>query len=138
MSDNAPTRKSIPQAEVLAWVQKNYPALHAEPERDWIWLACDLRKDETTRKAIKDYGFVFSKFGHKLPSGRMGTWAHHCQKPLPFKRHKGQAKGQGQFLARQNKPATTAPAPKSERVDPMELASEVSDLEKEALAFLNE
>lgn len=85
-------RERIPQTEVLAWLQQNHPRLHkaAEIERDWVWIAADLRGDNNkpTRESIKEYGFIFSrKGGHPLPSGKMGTWAHACEKPIRFKRN---------------------------------------------------
>ena len=79
----------IPQTEVLEWLAENHPALHqcAEIERDWVWLAVDLRGDHNkpTREAIKEYGFIFSrKGGHLLPSGKLGMWGHSCERPTRF------------------------------------------------------
>lgn len=84
-------RTPIPQTQVLEWLQKNHPTLHAQAEvdRSWVWLPVDLRSDEPTRTAIKAYGFVYSKRGgHPLPSGKLGTWGHSCDTPLPFYRKK--------------------------------------------------
>jgi hypothetical protein len=79
----------IPQTEVLEWLAHNYPALHqrAEIERDWVWLAVDLRGDHNkpTREAIKEYGFIFSRHsGHLLPSGKLGMCGHSCERPMGF------------------------------------------------------
>jgi hypothetical protein len=81
----------IPQSEVLAWLQENFPELHraAEIDRDWIWLAVDLRGDHNkpVREAIKEYGFIFHRHGgHLLPSGQLGTWGHSCERPVRFAR----------------------------------------------------
>lgn len=82
-------RQKISQTEVLTWLQTNHPQLHAaaEIERDWVWLAVDLRGEANTpiREAIKAYGFIFNrKGGHPLPSGKLGTWGHSCMRPLRF------------------------------------------------------
>lgn len=84
----------IPQTEVLEWLAANHPALHqcAEIERDWVWLAVDLRGDDKKplREAIKEYGFIFSRHGgHLLPSGKLGMWGHSCERPIRFARGKG-------------------------------------------------
>lgn len=83
-------REKIKAEVVLEWLTSHFPALaeKVEQERDWVWLAADLRGEENkaTRDAIKEYGFRFAKKGHPLPSGREGTWAHACTRPLPFKR----------------------------------------------------
>lgn len=85
----------IPTSTVLAWLKDNHPALHAvaEVDRNWVWIAADLRADEATRNSIKDYGFRFARRGgHPLPSGAMGAWAHSCDRPTPgkFKRRNQQ------------------------------------------------
>ena len=76
--------------EVLAWLHANHPTLHAtaEPERDWLWLGCDLRGDhhQAVRDSISEYGFRFAKRGHTLPSGTVSFWSHSCTRPIPFKR----------------------------------------------------
>ena len=87
----------IPQTEVLAWLQEHYPELHAKAEidRDWVWLAVDLRGDPTIpiRTAIKEYGFIFSRRGgHVLPSGAIGTWGHSCERPVRFFRKGNQSR----------------------------------------------
>ena len=78
------------QTEVLEWLHEHHPALHAvaEIDRAWIWLPVDLRGDqnEATRVSIKNFGFSFASQGHPLESGANGTWAHHCDAPLPFRR----------------------------------------------------
>jgi hypothetical protein len=104
METTKPKRERIPQPDVLAWVASTHPALSASAhvERDWVWLAVDLRGDHNKpiRESIKEYGFRFAKRGHELGNGQTGTWAHACLKPLPFKR-RGQdgrngASGNGQ------------------------------------------
>ena len=94
----------IPQLEVLAWLKTNHPDLHqsVEIDRAWIWITATLKplhKDCTcaecaklavVRRSIADYGFVFARRLHPLPSGKLGTWGHSCSKPLPFKRKRGQ------------------------------------------------
>ncbi len=102
-------KEKIPQPEVLAWLASNYPSLHAlaEIERNWIWLAVDLRGEENkaTRDAIGVYGFRFAGRGHPLASGKTGTWSHSCEKPMPYKgkgRFKGKSNGSG--LKTDNKP----------------------------------
>lgn len=89
----------IPQTEALAWLQANYPALRAcaEIDRDWVWLAVDLRGDSNKpiREAIKQYGFIFHrKGGHLLASGKLGMWGHSCERPVRFVG--GRAKNQPQ------------------------------------------
>lgn len=80
------------QTEVLEWLLENHPQLHANAEldREWIWLPVDLRGEhnKAVRESIgrKGVGFIFCPKGHPLPSGQVGTWAHHCTKPIPFKR----------------------------------------------------
>lgn len=91
-SKPAAVTKSSSQAEVLAWLEQNYPQLHAvaELDRAWVWLVWDGRGEEN--KAIREIigkrgaGFIFTPKGHPLPSGKQGTWAHHCLAPIPFKR----------------------------------------------------
>lgn len=77
--------------ETLAWLTEHHPELRAvaEIDRNWVWLCCDLRGDEATRKSLKEFGFVFSRRGgHPLPSGKVGTWGNSCTHPLPFYRKK--------------------------------------------------
>ncbi len=126
-------RERIPQPEVLAWLQTNYPALHqgAEIDRHWVWLTANLKGEQhsATRTALKAFGFIFAKKrgGHPLPSGKLGTWGHSCLKPLPFKRR---------FKGRPS-PNNQQPQPVTDRIDPVEVTQpEVSSVEAEALAFL--
>jgi hypothetical protein len=87
----------IPTTDVLSWLKANHPALHAvaEVDRNWVWIAADLRKDEAARTSIKEYGFRFARRGgHPLPSGAMGTWAHSCDRPTPGKFKRKQQPGQ--------------------------------------------
>lgn len=91
MSKPKRKRERIPQTDVLAWLQETHPSLHelAEIERKWVWIAVNLKGDEfkPIRESIKEYGFIFSKRGgHALPSGKLGMWAHACERPMGFKR----------------------------------------------------
>lgn len=83
----------IPMPQVLAWLQENHPDLwaSAKTERSWVWLVAPLQHAPEVRESIKRYGFKFCKKGHTLPSGQVSHWAHHCDKPLPFR---GRAKVQ--------------------------------------------
>ena len=113
-----PKRERISQLEVLAWLQMNHPDLHqsAEIDRAWIWITATLKpphKDCTcdecerlavVRRSIAEYGFVFARRLHPLPSGKLGTWGHSCLKPLPFKRRRskgGTAPGEQQAAENQ-------------------------------------
>jgi hypothetical protein len=79
--------------EVFGWIMSTHQWLHerAEQDREWVWLAVDLRGDHNkeVRESLKEYGFRFAKRGHVLPSGSTGTWANACQRPMPFKRSAG-------------------------------------------------
>ena len=87
--------KPVPQ--VLAELDAQFPALaqNAELDRNWVWLAVDLRGDhnKAIREAIgrQGIGFQFAPRGHALPSGKNGTWAHHAAHPIRFI-HKGKSK----------------------------------------------
>lgn len=80
------------QTDVLEFLAEHHPELHAvaELDRSWVWLPVDLRGEEhrATREAIgkQGIGFRYAKNGHTLPSGKVGTWGHHCDKPIPFRR----------------------------------------------------
>ena len=93
-----PMIKPVPQ--VLAELDAQFPALaqNAELDRNWVWLAVDLRGDhnKAIREAIgrQGIGFQFAPRGHALPSGKNGTWAHHAAHPVRFK-FKGKAKPAG-------------------------------------------
>jgi hypothetical protein len=95
------SRIPVPQIDVLEWLQKNHPELHAKAviERSWIWLAeVNLSGEENKekREAIKDFGFIFKnpqRGAHVLPDGRKSNWAHHCEAPIPFKRGGGKKDG---------------------------------------------
>lgn len=84
------------QTEVLEWLQANHPELHrvAEIDRAWIWLPVDLRSQPEVRASIKEFGFRYADGGHPLESGAIGTWAHHCDAPLPYRR-KGRRRREG-------------------------------------------
>lgn len=108
-------REKIPKTVVLDWLMKTHPALHAtaELDRDWVWLTENLSGDshkeirESLKNAAPGRGFVFAKKGgHKLPSGKLGTWGHSCDKPMPFKR-RGGSKGNSNTPAT---PESEAPA----------------------------
>jgi hypothetical protein len=107
--------EKIPTSQVLAWLLTNHPKLHAaaEVDRNWVWIAADLRKDEATRTSLKDYGFRFARRGgHVLPSGALGTWAHSCDRPTP-----------GKFKRRNANPNRPQPQPQQEETLLDELAA---------------
>jgi len=84
----------IPMPQVLAWLQENHPDLwaSAKTERSWVWLVAPLQQaPKEVRESIKQYGFKFCKRGHALPGGQISHWAHHCDRPMPFR---GRAKVQ--------------------------------------------
>lgn len=88
-----PKREPIPINSVVEWLAKNHPALIdcAEQDRNWLWLAWDGRGEHNKpiRESLKQFGFRFHfRGGHKLPSGKVGTWGHSCMKPTGFKRRK--------------------------------------------------
>ena len=109
--------KPISQSEVLAWLQQNYPKLwsKAEADRAWLWLPVDLRGQEydATRKALGEFGFRYARKGHLLPSGKVGTWAHHCTRPLPFRR------GGGATGRQERKGGSEAGAREDNRAEPL-------------------
>jgi len=111
-------RQLIPQATVLAWLAEHQPQLEAVVEREWVWIASNLKGEEhvAEREAIKSmldgHGFKFAKRGHQLPDGRMAFWAHACACPTRFHR---------------NTPATAEQGSHS---------SDWAQARKEALAFL--
>lgn len=76
--------------EVLDWLTEHHPQLAASAERDrqWLWITANLSGPvhEAVRADIKAIGFRFAKRGHPLPSGATGTWAHHGERPLPYRR----------------------------------------------------
>lgn len=91
------TASSTPKApgcadvcEVLDWLTERHPQLAATAERDrqWLWITENLSgpSHEAVRAEIKAIGFRFAKRGHPLPSGATGTWAHHGDRPLPYRR----------------------------------------------------
>ena len=113
---------------VLVWLQKQHPKLHvtAEIDRAWVWVTEDLRGNENKaiRDSLKDFGFRFARKGHRLPSGKVGMWAHHGNKPMPF-RKKG-------------KPNTTPRPHSTETIQSHTEAPPVAALDasdQEALAF---
>ncbi len=114
-------KPKIPQPEVLAWLESNHPDLapKAELDRDWVWLAVDLRSEcqrqrkrdcaceacraaIAKREALSDYGFRFAGRGHPLPSGAIGTWGHSCTHPIRYK-------GIGRGAAPPGRPTTSEP-----------------------------
>lgn len=118
------SREQIPQADVLNWLAKHHPELHASAELDraWVWLCVDLRGDHNkpVRESIKEYGFRFCKRGHAFPGNKTGTWAHSCQQPTGYKRKKGAATKSGS-------------ATPGQRVDPLQ-DQPLSDLEMAMLS----
>jgi hypothetical protein len=112
-------RNIVSQAECLAWLKANHPDLFdvAEIERAWVWLTgdslkpcrkgcdCDACKVKAAkRRSIGDYGFIWCKGGHPMPSGSTGTWSHACDHPIRFKR-KGD--GKDRSPQPQQQPSTT-------------------------------
>ncbi len=92
MSTETAEKPVVTAAEVMDWLIDNHPQLAgAELDRKWVWLAVDLRGESNRelREELKAFGFRFAKHGHPLPSGATGTWAHHCDRPMPFKRRGG-------------------------------------------------
>ena len=124
-------RERVPQAEVLAWLAAHYPELHqvATVERAWIWLPVDLRQQPDVREAIRAYGFRFARRGHPLSNGKLGTWAHSCIKPLPFK-HRGKSSTSGTHANRESHEEQP-----NESLNPIVAAD---DLDKQLAALLEE
>lgn len=119
--ERRPPRERIPQRDVFAWVETNHPELSAdaEAERAWVWIATSGPLPKATEDSIAAYGFILSKKGHLLPSGRLGRYGHSCEKPLPFRR-----KGGGSYPKPGTAPSHTEQQPEKE-------------IDEEALAFLN-
>lgn len=94
--------KHIPQIEVLEWLQQNHPEIHAtcEVDRDWVWITANLRELPAVRQSIKEQGFRFAAKGHALPCGKSGTWAHHCEKPIGFRRGKRSSESVSSLIVR--------------------------------------
>ncbi len=90
---------TMPMDEVIAALGST--GLQYEVERDWVWITTDLaplhykcscapcesRKEQ--RGYIRAIGFIYKDGDHPLPSGATARWAHHCEKPIRFRR-KGQ------------------------------------------------
>ncbi len=54
-------------------------------ERAWLWyVGPSLQHEPDTRAKLKALGFRYARRGHKLPDGRMGSWANSCQAPTPL------------------------------------------------------
>jgi hypothetical protein len=79
------TQPKLTAGDVLVWLAM---FAVAELDRNWVWLPVDLRGESNRelREELKTFGFRFAKHGHPLSSGAIGTWAHHCDRPMPFKR----------------------------------------------------
>lgn len=88
------SKNIIPQTEVLAWLAEHHPEIHAtcEIERDWVWITANLKDLPAVRESIKPYGFRYCHKGHALPCGKVGKWAHHCEKPVGYRKGKGGGK----------------------------------------------
>lgn len=83
----------IPTDKVTEWLKENHPEVEYEVERNWVWLLGDFWKNKEVRDSVKKYGFKYKKRGeHTLPSGATSKWAHHCDKPIAFRRHGGTEK----------------------------------------------
>lgn len=82
------TSPKLSQVDVLEWLQKNHPSLHAEIDRRWVWVSNNLSgaNNKPVREDLKQIGFRFAKNGHTTPSGTVAHWGHHCDAPIPFKR----------------------------------------------------
>ena len=138
--NNRPKREKIPTSVVLDWLQRNYPALHAgaEVDRAWVWLTAKL--DPVADKAICDaidaYGFRIAKHKlHTLRGGKLGTWAHACDKPVPFKRHGWRPPPGGSPV---NSAPAAEPAEREEPTTEQEPEPEESSADDAALAFAME
>lgn len=104
-------------AELLAWLASEHPAVEAEQDRHWVWVSTNLKDQPAVRESLKAQGFRFARNGHTLPSGKMGTWGHHCDAPTPYRR-----KG--------SKQASTSTKNEPQRADPLAGAPrELSDEE---------
>lgn len=104
------TLKSIHQ--VIAEVAAHHPHLiesnALEQDRAWLWLCGDFSSEQHAdlRKSLgrEGIGFRFAPKGHKLPSGRVAHWAHHCDRPTKFK---GKGGGKGNAPANSQKSVQT-------------------------------
>ena len=93
--------KIMPIDEVLAALERDWPQVEWELDRNWVWIVSDLKplhpkgctcapcaERAAIRKAIgKDgLGFIFGPRGHTCPSGAVGYFGHHCECPIKFRR----------------------------------------------------
>jgi hypothetical protein len=110
----------------------------AEAERAWVWLACGNRLPDAQAEAIGKYGFILSKKGHPLPSGRTGIYGHSCEVPLPFKRRfHPRPTQQPQPQQPGNNTVAQPPQPQPQPAPVVEADNTKQQLEADALAFLN-
>ena len=96
---------TMTQTAVLEAVMKHCPVIHPhlEIEREWIWYTGPSLQGEAnkpTREAMKLIGFRYKNGVHEMPSGKSGSWSHHCLRPIP---RKG-SKSSGQPLDRADTP----------------------------------
>jgi hypothetical protein len=116
-------------AAVLDVLLKQHPELHktAEVERHWVWLTANLKDAQyaATREAIgrRGIGFIYSPRPHKLPSGKIAHWAHHCEHPIAFWR-KGKSGVVQAVRPKNNDNNQTTP---NNRPDPLAVDRETDD-----------
>lgn len=87
--EQAPYPFRMTQKDVLEAVMLHCASIHPylEIDREWIWYCGPSLQGEVnkpTREAMKRIGFRYRfKGARELPSGKVGTWAHHCMRPTP-------------------------------------------------------
>ena len=53
-------------------------------------ICAECAKRESIRKELREIGFIYTKEGHKTPTGSVGYYGHHCEAPIPFfRKNKG-------------------------------------------------
>ncbi len=113
----------MPIDDVLAALERDWPQVEWEIDRSWVWVVSDLAPHSVAqhqgvtvcaqcderraiRKALcKDgLGFIYAKNGHTCPSGAVGYYGHHCEKPIRFRR-RDKTKGEPKEADNQYKPS---------------------------------
>jgi hypothetical protein len=99
--------KIMPIDEVLAALERDWPQVEWEVDRMWVWVVSDLKplhpkgctcapctERAAIRKAIgrEGLGFIFAPRGHVCPSGAVGHFGHHCERPIKFRRRDKRSK----------------------------------------------